>query len=228
MGEAVLGWSCHSFSQVCINNTCHPHSVLGSSCDSEAKCHGHGVSPTGCWGWGGRLYEFTAHLYPLPWAFQVCNNKGNCHCYPGWQPPDCQRRGSRLGGSMDSGLQLTEGGECGQPGWDSVGRAGSALCPAGLSPARPAPAASTGVWGDGLAAAGLQPCSARPHRGPRSRPVAAAGTGPVPWAAATGHGGVSGACLLQDPWGDGGCGRAPQYPPRGLRGSLERGGKRMR
>ncbi|XP_017588129.1 PREDICTED: LOW QUALITY PROTEIN: disintegrin and metalloproteinase domain-containing protein 32-like [Corvus brachyrhynchos] len=154
------GTKCGS-GRVCINNTCHPHSVLGYSCDSEAKCHGHGV----------------------------CNNKGNCHCHPGWQPPDCRRKGSRLGGSTDSGLQLTEGGECGQPGRDGVGRAGSALCPAGLSPARPAPAASTGGWGDGLAGAGLQPRSARPHRGPRPRPVAAAGAGPVPRAAATGHGG---------------------------------------
>uniref|UniRef100_A0A8C3E9N0 Uncharacterized protein n=1 Tax=Corvus moneduloides TaxID=1196302 RepID=A0A8C3E9N0_CORMO len=91
------GTKCGS-GRVCINNTCHPHSVLGYSCDSEAKCHGHGV----------------------------CNNKGNCHCHPGWQPPDCRRRGSRLGGSTDSGLQLTEGGECGQPGRDGVGRAGPA------------------------------------------------------------------------------------------------------
>uniref|UniRef100_A0A8C5UB73 ADAM metallopeptidase domain 32 n=1 Tax=Malurus cyaneus samueli TaxID=2593467 RepID=A0A8C5UB73_9PASS len=73
------GTKCGS-GKVCINKTCHPHSVLGSSCDSAAKCHGHGV----------------------------CNNKGNCHCHPGWQPPDCSRKGSRLGGSVDCGLQLNE------------------------------------------------------------------------------------------------------------------------
>ncbi|NWI19664.1 ADAM2 protein, partial [Crypturellus soui] len=62
--------------KVCINNTCHPHSVLGYDCNSEVKCHGHGV----------------------------CNNRKNCHCNPGWKPPDCKAAGSSLGGSVDSGL----------------------------------------------------------------------------------------------------------------------------
>ncbi|XP_063031205.1 disintegrin and metalloproteinase domain-containing protein 32-like [Melospiza melodia melodia] len=75
------GTKCGS-GRVCMNGTCHPVSVLGPICDSNTKCHGHGV----------------------------CNNKGNCHCNMGWQPPDCQWRGSRRGGSMDSGLQFTEGG----------------------------------------------------------------------------------------------------------------------
>ncbi|XP_057898335.1 disintegrin and metalloproteinase domain-containing protein 32-like [Melospiza georgiana] len=75
------GTKCGS-GRVCMNGTCHPVSVLGPICDSNTKCHGHGV----------------------------CNNKGNCHCDMGWQPPDCQWRGSRRGGSMDSGLQFTEGG----------------------------------------------------------------------------------------------------------------------
>uniref|UniRef100_A0A8C3NQ54 Uncharacterized protein n=1 Tax=Geospiza parvula TaxID=87175 RepID=A0A8C3NQ54_GEOPR len=58
----------------------------------------------------GRVREYSppAHLYPSL-ALQVCNNKGNCHCNMGWQPPDCQWRGSRWGGSRDSGLQFTEG-----------------------------------------------------------------------------------------------------------------------
>ncbi|XP_027562116.1 disintegrin and metalloproteinase domain-containing protein 32-like isoform X5 [Neopelma chrysocephalum] len=73
------GTKCGS-ERVCINNTCHPRSVLGSRCDSQVMCHGHGV----------------------------CNNKGNCHCYRGWKPPSCQIRGS--GGSVDSGFQLVEGG----------------------------------------------------------------------------------------------------------------------
>ncbi|XP_064493903.1 disintegrin and metalloproteinase domain-containing protein 32-like isoform X3 [Pseudopipra pipra] len=84
------GTKCGS-ERVCINNTCHPRSVLGFRCDS-----------------------------------QVCNNKGNCHCYPGWRPPSCQRRGS--GGSVDSGFQLMEGGlplqralEHGQLAWLVLG-----------------------------------------------------------------------------------------------------------
>ncbi|XP_061205612.1 disintegrin and metalloproteinase domain-containing protein 2-like [Neopsephotus bourkii] len=68
--------------KVCINDTCQPRSVLGYGCDSKVKCHGHGV----------------------------CNNKGQCHCHPGWKPPDCLQRGSRLGGSTDSGLPLPDGG----------------------------------------------------------------------------------------------------------------------
>ncbi|XP_010561271.1 PREDICTED: disintegrin and metalloproteinase domain-containing protein 32-like [Haliaeetus leucocephalus] len=75
------GTKCGS-GKVCINNTCHPHSVLGYDCDSKVKCHGHGV----------------------------CNNKRHCHCHPGWKPPDCLQKGSGLGGSVDSGLQLMDGG----------------------------------------------------------------------------------------------------------------------
>ncbi|KAM7028584.1 disintegrin and metalloproteinase domain-containing protein 32-like [Acridotheres tristis] len=66
------GTKCGS-GRMCINNTCHPLSVLGSNCDSKAKCHGHGV----------------------------CNNMGSCHCHAGWQPPDCRRR-RRPGGIRDS------------------------------------------------------------------------------------------------------------------------------
>uniref|UniRef100_A0A8C0HKT9 ADAM metallopeptidase domain 32 n=1 Tax=Buteo japonicus TaxID=224669 RepID=A0A8C0HKT9_9AVES len=40
--------------------------------------------------------------------FIVCNNKRHCHCHPGWKPPDCLRKGSGPGGSVDSGLQLMD------------------------------------------------------------------------------------------------------------------------
>ncbi|XP_050181561.1 disintegrin and metalloproteinase domain-containing protein 32-like [Myiozetetes cayanensis] len=75
------GTKCGS-GRVCINNTCHPVSVLGYQCDSQVNCHGHGV----------------------------CNNKGNCHCFAGWRPPSCQKKGSAFGGSVDSGFQLVERG----------------------------------------------------------------------------------------------------------------------
>ncbi|XP_019478194.1 disintegrin and metalloproteinase domain-containing protein 32-like isoform X1 [Meleagris gallopavo] len=66
--------------KVCMNGTCHPHSVLNYDCNVEKKCHGHGV----------------------------CNNKKNCHCHPGWNPPHCRIQGSALGGSIDSGQRLRE------------------------------------------------------------------------------------------------------------------------
>lgn len=33
--------------QVCINGTCHPHSVLKYDCNAQEKCNGHGVSASG-------------------------------------------------------------------------------------------------------------------------------------------------------------------------------------
>ncbi|XP_050838713.1 disintegrin and metalloproteinase domain-containing protein 2-like [Serinus canaria] len=91
------GTKCGS-GRVCMNNTCHPLSVLRQTCDSKTKCHDHGV----------------------------CNNLGNCHCNFGWQPPDCQWRGSRRGGIRGSGLQLAEGGlqrvlEDGEMAWLVLG-----------------------------------------------------------------------------------------------------------
>uniref|UniRef100_A0A8C0HL43 ADAM metallopeptidase domain 32 n=1 Tax=Buteo japonicus TaxID=224669 RepID=A0A8C0HL43_9AVES len=63
-----------------------------------------------------------------PWAFQVCNNKRHCHCHPGWKPPDCLRKGSGPGGSVDSGLQLMDHGQYPQRRWGGPLRAPFFFC----------------------------------------------------------------------------------------------------
>lgn len=35
--------------------------------------------------------------------FQICNNLGNCHCFPGYRPPDCKFQIGSPGGSIDDG-----------------------------------------------------------------------------------------------------------------------------
>ncbi|XP_053125001.1 disintegrin and metalloproteinase domain-containing protein 18-like isoform X2 [Hemicordylus capensis] len=61
--------------KICLNQKCVDRAAIPINCDAQKKCHSKGV----------------------------CNNKGNCHCNPGWAPPDCTRedRGG-LGGSIDS------------------------------------------------------------------------------------------------------------------------------
>ncbi|XP_074837667.1 disintegrin and metalloproteinase domain-containing protein 32-like [Carettochelys insculpta] len=66
--------------KVCINRTCQFYAVLGYDCNPQVKCNGHGV----------------------------CNNKKHCHCNPGWNPPNCNTKGSPLGGSIDSGLRFLD------------------------------------------------------------------------------------------------------------------------
>ncbi|XP_009080680.1 PREDICTED: disintegrin and metalloproteinase domain-containing protein 32-like, partial [Acanthisitta chloris] len=78
--------------KVCINNTCQARSVLGYTCDSNVKCHGHGV----------------------------CNNKGQCHCHAGWQPPDCRQKRSRWWRSA-GGLTLQRARESEEVFWLLLG-----------------------------------------------------------------------------------------------------------
>ncbi|XP_057690452.1 disintegrin and metalloproteinase domain-containing protein 15 isoform X1 [Corythoichthys intestinalis] len=58
--------------KACLDHKCQDVSVFGVD-DCRKKCNGHGV----------------------------CNSMNNCHCQPGWAPPDCAYAGH--GGSVDSG-----------------------------------------------------------------------------------------------------------------------------
>ncbi|KAM3830447.1 disintegrin and metalloproteinase domain-containing protein 32-like [Vipera latastei] len=66
--------------KICLRQKCESYDVLSYDCDSAKKCSGHGV----------------------------CNNKRNCHCDPGWAPPDCRIKASPMGGSIDSGLRYLD------------------------------------------------------------------------------------------------------------------------
>ncbi|XP_029140331.1 disintegrin and metalloproteinase domain-containing protein 9-like, partial [Protobothrops mucrosquamatus] len=66
--------------KICFRQKCESYDILSYDCDSAKKCSGHGV----------------------------CNNNKNCHCDPGWAPPDCSIKGSPMGGSIDSGLRYLD------------------------------------------------------------------------------------------------------------------------
>uniref|UniRef100_H3CL06 ADAM metallopeptidase domain 15 n=1 Tax=Tetraodon nigroviridis TaxID=99883 RepID=H3CL06_TETNG len=67
--------------KACLDQKCTDASVFGVD-DCRSKCNHHGV----------------------------CNSNRNCHCEPGWAPPDCRYSG--LGGSVDSGPATSRAGEC--------------------------------------------------------------------------------------------------------------------
>ncbi|XP_035991466.1 disintegrin and metalloproteinase domain-containing protein 15 isoform X3 [Fundulus heteroclitus] len=62
--------------KACLNQKCQDVSAFGVD-ECRRKCSGHGV----------------------------CNSNKNCHCEPGWAPPDCRYSGR--GGSVDSGPART-------------------------------------------------------------------------------------------------------------------------
>ncbi|XP_047573114.1 disintegrin and metalloproteinase domain-containing protein 18 isoform X1 [Lutra lutra] len=59
----------------CINKTCKEVHLAGNKCNAVTKCRGNGI----------------------------CNNLGNCHCFPGYRPPHCEFQFGSPGGSIDDG-----------------------------------------------------------------------------------------------------------------------------
>ncbi|XP_070109131.1 disintegrin and metalloproteinase domain-containing protein 18 isoform X3 [Equus caballus] len=59
----------------CVNKTCKGVHLMGYNCNATTKCKGNGI----------------------------CNNLGNCHCFPGYKPPDCEFQIDSPGGSIDDG-----------------------------------------------------------------------------------------------------------------------------
>ncbi|XP_049627793.1 disintegrin and metalloproteinase domain-containing protein 18, partial [Suncus etruscus] len=59
----------------CLNRTCKEAQLTTYSCNATTKCKGNGI----------------------------CNNLGNCHCFPGYQPPYCELQIDSPGGSIDDG-----------------------------------------------------------------------------------------------------------------------------
>uniref|UniRef100_A0A2R9AHJ0 ADAM metallopeptidase domain 18 n=1 Tax=Pan paniscus TaxID=9597 RepID=A0A2R9AHJ0_PANPA len=59
----------------CVNKTCRKVHLMGYNCNATTKCKGKGI----------------------------CNNFGNCQCFPGHKPPDCKFQFGSPGGSIDDG-----------------------------------------------------------------------------------------------------------------------------
>ncbi|XP_077008669.1 disintegrin and metalloproteinase domain-containing protein 18-like isoform X1 [Tamandua tetradactyla] len=59
----------------CLNKTCREARLMGYNCNATTKCKGNGI----------------------------CNNFGNCQCFPGYRPPDCDFQKGSPGGSIDDG-----------------------------------------------------------------------------------------------------------------------------
>ncbi|XP_062932802.1 LOW QUALITY PROTEIN: disintegrin and metalloproteinase domain-containing protein 18-like [Cynocephalus volans] len=59
----------------CVNKTCRAVHLMGSNCNASIKCKGKGI----------------------------CNNFGNCQCFPDHRPPGCEFQIGSPGGSIDDG-----------------------------------------------------------------------------------------------------------------------------
>ncbi|XP_048648824.1 disintegrin and metalloproteinase domain-containing protein 18 isoform X10 [Marmota marmota marmota] len=59
----------------CVNKTCRETHLMRYNCNATKKCKGNGI----------------------------CNNFGNCQCFPGHRPPDCTFQIGSPGGSIDDG-----------------------------------------------------------------------------------------------------------------------------
>uniref|UniRef100_A0A8C6QSK3 A disintegrin and metallopeptidase domain 18 n=1 Tax=Nannospalax galili TaxID=1026970 RepID=A0A8C6QSK3_NANGA len=62
----------------CINKTCKEVHLIRHDCNATKKCRGNGI----------------------------CNNFGNCQCFPDYSPPDCELQMGSPGGSVDDGNVL--------------------------------------------------------------------------------------------------------------------------
>nr|XP_021511390.1 disintegrin and metalloproteinase domain-containing protein 18 [Meriones unguiculatus] len=65
----------------CINRTCQEVNLAANDCNATKKCKGNGI----------------------------CNNFGNCQCFPDYRPPDCNFQIGSPGGSIDDGNILRAG-----------------------------------------------------------------------------------------------------------------------
>nr|KAF6459917.1 ADAM metallopeptidase domain 18 [Molossus molossus] len=59
----------------CENKTCKEIHLMRYNCNATTHCKGNGI----------------------------CNNLGNCHCFPGYRPPECEFQIDSPGGSIDDG-----------------------------------------------------------------------------------------------------------------------------
>ncbi|XP_006164800.1 disintegrin and metalloproteinase domain-containing protein 18 isoform X2 [Tupaia chinensis] len=67
----------------CVNKTCREAHSMGYNCNATVKCKGNGI----------------------------CNNFGNCQCFLGHKPPDCEPQIGSPGGSIDDGSVQESGSE---------------------------------------------------------------------------------------------------------------------
>ncbi|XP_036252431.1 disintegrin and metalloproteinase domain-containing protein 32-like [Molothrus ater] len=95
------GTKCGS-GRVCMNNTCHPLSVLGPICDSKTKCHGHGVSPRGA-GLGRASCTSPLHTCTPPWPCRCATTRATATATWAGSPPTASGGGHAGGAAGTAG-----------------------------------------------------------------------------------------------------------------------------